>query len=475
MKDSNVDFKDKIGTVDSLGKRIWVYAKKPFGKFFNYRQIVGYTLLAILFIVPFIKVNGEPLVLFNIVERKFIILSMVFTTQDMYMFAIMMLILMVFIVLFTVVFGRLFCGWVCPQTIFMELVFRRIEYYIEGDYNQQKKLNNANWTSEKIFKKTSKHIIFFSIAFAIGNIFLAYIIGMDEVIAIITDPVSSHFSGLAAMIFFSLLFYGVFAFFREQVCVAVCPYGRLQSVMLDSNSIVVMYDWVRGEPRGKKRREKPSVEGFLNIDNTIPRGDCVDCDLCVKVCPTGIDIRNGTQLECVNCTACMDACDQVMEKVGREKGLIRYDAYDNIANHKIFKIFNKRAIAYSIVLGLLVVLQSFLLFNRSDAELVVQRTPGMLFQENEDGTVSNLYNYQIINKMTQEISDLELRVKDDIGTIKEIGAVNNVEMQETGSGSFFVILPEENIHGSKNKITIELYVNDKLIDKVKTNFLGPIK
>lgn len=461
------DFRDKVATIDNLGRRIWIYAKKPFGKYFNLRQIVGYLLIAVLFVTPFIKVNGEPFVLFNILEGKFIILGFIFTAQDMHLFAITMLIFMIFIVIFTVIFGRLFCGWVCPQTIFMELVFRRIEYFIEGDANQQRKLNEGPWTDIKIFKKVIKHAIFFAIAVVIANVFLAYIIGADAVIAIIKDPISVHLKGFLSLIIFSTLFYGVFAFFREQVCVAVCPYGRLQSVLLNSSSIVVIYDWIRGEPRGKKKR-KPDATDVIAI------GDCVDCNLCVQVCPTGIDIRDGTQLECVNCTACMDACDQVMSKIGREEGLIRYDSYENVETG-ISKIFTTRVFAYCSVLFLLIALQSILLFSRTSAELIIQRTPGILFQKNDDGTISNLYNYQIVNKTATEIIDLEVRIKETNAEIRSIGSVTDIKMQETATGSFFIHFLEEDIQSQKNKITIELYVDDKLVDKVKTNFLGPIK
>jgi len=460
------DFRDKVGTVDNLGRRIWVYAKKPFGKFYNYRQLVGYSLIAFLFIIPFIKINGNPLLLFNVLEGKFIIFSMIFTAQDMHLFAIMMLIVMVFIVLFTVIFGRLFCGWVCPQTVFMELIFRRIEYAIEGDYKQQKKLNTSEWTIEKIGKKSMKHLIFFMISFCIGNLFLSYIIGVDQVFKIIQEPISLHVYGFMAMLVFSGLFYGVFAFFREQVCVAVCPYGRLQSVLLDSNSLVVIYDWVRGEPRGKKQRKETETSQL--------KGDCVDCNLCVNVCPTGIDIRNGTQMECVNCTACMDACDEVMQKINRDTGLIRLDSYDNIKIGK-GKLLTTRVLSYCAVLVALVVLQSFLLFNRSDVELVVQRTPGMLYQKNDDGMISNLYNYQIINKTAGDIDHLSLKVDSENAILKPIGNGNDIKAITSSTGSFFILIPEGQLKGTKNKIVIKLMKDAEILDEVNTNFLGPIK
>ena len=280
--------------------------------------------MIILFGMPWVRVNGDPLMLFNILELRFIVFGIHFTPQDFHLFVIAMITFIVFIALFTAVFGRLFCGWVCPQTIFMEMVYRKIEYWIEGDANAQRRLNKAPWTTEKIRKKVLKQAIFFGIAVLVANTFLAYIIGTDEVIRIATEPISKNRNGFIAMLIFSGVFYFVFAWLREQVCIAICPYGRMQGVLLDKSSITVAYDWVRGEPRTKIKKGQSPVGA----------GDCIDCNLCVKVCPTGIDIRNGTQLECVNCTACIDACDEVMEKVGRPKQLIRYDSLNGIESGK---------------------------------------------------------------------------------------------------------------------------------------------
>ncbi len=462
------EFRDHLATVDDTGGRIWVYPKKPSGPYYKYRTLVSWILLAILFGLPFVKVNGDPLFLFNIVDRKFILFSIVFTPQDMHLFALAMITLMLFIVLFTVVFGRLFCGWVCPQTIFMEMVFRKIEYWIEGDYSQQKKLNKAPWTAKKFFKKTLKHVIFFMIAILIANIFLSYIIGVEQVGKIIIEPIKMHLSGFFSMLVFSGLFYGVFAFFREQVCTVVCPYGRLQGVLLVKNSIVVIYDWIRGEPRGKISKKK--------IDTESPKpilGDCVNCSLCVKVCPTGIDIRNGTQLECVNCTACIDACDEVMVKVGRDKGLIRYDSHSNIESGNL-KIFTPRVWGYTALLLILIVVQGFLFATRTEVETILLRTPGMLYQELENGSISNLYNYQIINKSTETISNIEFRLSSDIGLVKLIGELQDVEKLETTKGSLFIEIKKEKLSGRKNKIKIEVYANGELIDQATTNFLGPV-
>jgi cytochrome c oxidase accessory protein FixG len=470
MQDTEA-FRDSIGTVDEMGKRIWVYPKKPQGRYYNARTWVSMVLLILLFGLPFVKIHGDPILLFNIIERKFILFGIVFTPQDLHLFALAMITLMVFVVLFTVVFGRLFCGWICPQTIFMEMVFRKIEYWIEGDSSQQRKLNTAPWSREKIVKKFSKHSIFFSIAILIANTFLAYIIGVEDLFKIITEPISQHMGGFVSLIIFSGIFYFVFARMREQVCIAVCPYGRLQGVMLDRDSVVVAYDWIRGEPRGKIQKPKQQEDPLKSM--TASLGDCIDCKLCVKVCPTAIDIRNGTQLECVNCTACMDACDEVMDKVGRDRGLIRYDSYNGIEQGRK-KIFTGRVMAYSAVLVALIGLQAFLFSIRSEVEAVILRTPGMLFQEVDETFISNLYNYQIINKTTQDISGIEFKLTTPDGRIRVVGQVPVAQKQAIAEGAFFIDMDRGKLKGRKTRLRIEVFADGKKIDDAKTNFLGPV-
>lgn len=484
------EFRDKIATVDSSGKRIWIYPKKPSGKLTNYRKWLSVLLLAVLFGLPLIEVNGEPFVLFNIIERNFILFGMHFGPQDFYLFAIAMLILIVFIILFTVVFGRLFCGWICPQTIFMEMVYRNIEYWIEGDYTAQRKLDAAPWTFNKILKKGSKQFLFFAIAVLISNTFLSYIIGFDQVGKIITEPVSAHLTGFIAMIIFSFAFYLVFAKLREQVCTTICPYGRLQGVMLDNKSLVVAYDFVRGEPRGRIKKDRTSSlslsadtdsrllsreaeQESVSIQRSL--GDCVDCKLCVHVCPTGIDIRNGTQLECVNCTACLDACDDVMEKVHRPKGLIRIDSIEGIEKGKR-DILNPRTYAYAAVLLILICVEILLFTLRSDVEVLLLRTGGLLAQKQADGTVSNLYNYQLINKTSEPLT-LEFKMLEPVeGSFEVVGGKQPaVQKNDKSEGAVFIRIPGDKLESGKNNIVVGVFADGKLITKVKTTFFGPVR
>lgn len=472
QEEDQEEFRDSISTVDAHGKRIWVYPKKPQGFFTKWRNYVSWVLLVTLVGMPFIRVGGEPLFLFDVLGRKFILFGQLFTPQDFHLFVFAMLTLMVFVILFTVVFGRIFCGWICPQTIFMENVFRKIEYWIEGDANAQRRLNASGWTSQKIWKKGLKYAIFYGMALMIANVFLAYIIGSEKVIQIATEPIANHLGGFIALLIFSGVFYFVFAYMREQVCIVVCPYGRLQGVLLDRDSIVVAYDHVRGEPRTKLKKARDGEA--LTMDKLAHGGDCIDCKLCVQVCPTGIDIRNGTQLECINCTACIDACDAVMDKVERPRGLIRYDSYNGIAEKKKRR-FTTRMVAYTCVLLALVGLEVFLLNYRSEVETLILRTPGNLYQKVDDNHLSNLYNFEIVNKTNKAYKNVELRLVEPKGEIKLVGKMPGLEKGGQASGSFFVILDKGDIDGHKTRLKLEVYVDGLLMEKVKTNFMGPIK
>lgn len=458
-------FRDSLATVDAKGKRKWIFAQKPKGKFYNIRTWVSWGFFALFFALPFMKMNGRPLFLFNIPDAKFIIFGKIFWPQDFFIFGVTMITFIVFIVLFTAAFGRLFCGWVCPQTIFMEMLFRKVEYLVEGDRGKQLHLQKLPWTAEKIRKKLTKHFAFFLLSFIIANFFLAYIIGIDELRTIISEPISKHVVGFLSILIFSGVFYGVYAYFREQVCTVICPYGRLQGVLLDRNSMIVAYDYKRGEPREKFKK---TAQAGLNT------GDCIDCFQCVKVCPTGIDIRNGTQMECVGCTACIDACDRMMEAVNRPTGLIRYASENGIAEGKKLR-YTGRMKFYSAVLVLLAGLLTVLLVTRKDISGTIMRAPGMLYQERGQDSISNLYTIKVINKTLYDIP-LTLKLENKPGRIIEAeGDHILVKKEGQGKGSFFIVLPNNEISDRKTKLVIGLYNGDKKITEISTNFMGPFK
>ena len=430
------------------------------GKLYHYRDMVSYGLLILLFSSPFIKINGEQMILLNVMERKFVFFGVIFWPQDFYLFVLALLTFMVFIVMFTAIFGRVWCGWACPQTIFMEMVFRKIENWIEGDWIHQQKLNQAPLSFEKIAKKTAKHSIFILISFLISNIFLAYIIGSDELIKIMTEPLGQHLTGFISILIFTMVFYIVFSYLRELVCTVICPYGRLQGVLLDNQSIIVAYDYERGEPRGKINK---SEEQHL--------GDCIDCKVCVHVCPTGIDIRNGTQLECINCTACIDACDMVMEKIHRPTRLIGFMSEDQIKTKSPFKL-SQKVYAYSVVLLILFSVLSFMMISRSDIETTVLRAGGTLYQLRDNGTVSNLYNAELVNKTTKLVK-FEMRPMQPDTKIQFIRKEDEIQKGSSVKVTFFVFRPQKSVDKYKSEIGIEIWSEGKLIDKIKTNFIAP--
>lgn len=459
--DHEEEFRDRIGSVTEKGARNWIYALKPHGKYYNYRTILVVFYLLLFFGLPFIKVNGMPFVMLNVLDGKFILFSKIFWPQDFHIFAIAMIAFIIFIALFTVIYGRLFCGWVCPQTVFMEFVFRPIEWLIEGNPASQKLLNNGPWSGSKIFKKSLKHFIYLLISFIVANTFLAYIIGMDSLVKIIKEPLSAHLSLFLGLIFFTLTFYGVFAYIREIVCTTICPYGRLQGVMYDKDTMLVAYDYVRGEQRGKFKK---------NEQRTL--GDCIDCHQCVHVCPTGIDIRNGTQLDCVGCTACIDACDFMMEKVGLPKGLIRYASENGIAEGKKMT-FTPRIKAYTAVLVGLLVILAVLIATRKEIDTQIARTGGQLYQELPNDRMSNLYNAKIINKTNQEIP-VELKVENLKADIQLVGKPTILLPKEKVlTETFFIILHKNDLKSRTTKLKIGVYRNGEKIQTINTNFLGP--
>ena len=464
--DGNVkegSFRDKVATVDKSGKRIWIYPQMPEGRLHDLRKWVTVLYLLVFFGLPFIKFNDQPIFLINVLQRKFILFGQIFWPQDFFIFAIGMAVFIVFIALFTVVFGRVFCGWACPQTVFMEMLFRKIEYWIEGNGVEQKILDKGPWNTDKITKRVSKWIAFWLLSFIIANTFLEYIIGVDELDKMIREPLAMHIGSFIALAVFTTVFFFVYLWMREQVCTVICPYGRMQGVLLDRDSVIVAYDYKRGEERGKFHK---------NEERTI--GDCIDCAQCVKVCPTGIDIRNGTQLECINCSACIDACNKMMDGVGLPQGLIRYASENNIAEKRPWQ-FTWRMKAYSIVMCLLMGILVWLLVSRTDVGVTVLRVPGQLYQEQPNNQLSNLYSYKLLNK-TFKPKQLELRPENFKGSIKVVGEENlKVPKDGTTVGTMFIYLDNAEIKDRKTLLKIGVYEGGKKISTLTTSFLGPFK
>lgn len=459
VKTDTTSFRDSVATIDEKGHRRYIHPKKPKGRLYNTRTIASIVYLIIFFTLPFIKVDEEPLFMFNVLERKFVFFGQIFGPQDFFIFALGMITFMIFVILFTVVFGRVFCGWACPQTIFMEMVFRKIEYWIDGDAAKQKQLRDMPWNGEKIRKRATKITVFYALSFLIANFFMAYLIGMDRVKLYIHEGIAAHFGTFITLLVFSGIFFFVYYWFREQVCIVVCPYGRLQGVLLDKNSIVVAYDYVRGEPRTKLKKEAAPEKA----------GDCIDCAACVRVCPTGIDIRNGTQLECVNCTACIDACDAIMTSVHKPAGLIRFASENHIANSEKPRI-NARIIAYSSVLALLISVLAFMLVTRDPVDVTILRASGSIYQKLPDGRLGNVYNIKMANKTRKEMP-ITLTLENVKGEIMVIGDSLKVAAEGYKTQPFIIKVDPRDLNKRRTELKIGVYEGNEKIKTAETTFI----
>lgn len=460
------DFRNHLATADQKGKRKWVYAKQPKGSLYSLRTIVSLALLATMFGGPFVKIGGNPLLLLNVVQGRFVILGHIFWPQDAAIFAVALLLFITSIIIFTAAFGRLWCGWTCPQTLLMEMVFRRIEYWIEGD-NHAQRAAAKNPTFKTRAKKVLKHAVFVLLSFVIGNTLLSYIIGIEQLKTIVCDNPANHVQGLTFMLLFTAVFYLIFARFREQACAYICPYGRFQSALLDENTMLVIYDHRRGEGRQHLKKGETFEQRHQS-----GLGDCIDCRSCVTVCPAGIDIRNGTQMECVNCTACIDACNAVSDRIGRPRQLIRWASQNAIEHGTKFR-FTARMAGYAAVVTALAALLAFLVFTRTDVEATFLRAPGALFQMLPDGKIENLYTVQLVNKTSRDLV-AEIKLLSDDGELQVMGQNPvRVPKEKLAETSVLIQLPARVLEDGKKNLKVGLFADGKLLQTVNTSFVGP--
>jgi len=453
MEINNEAYRDRPNNLDEAGNTKRIRAKQPKGKWYTRRSIFAWFCILFLVLAPIIKINGNPMMLLDIVNRKFSLFGNLFFAQDTFILALIMLVTVVCIVLFTVIYGRLWCGWACPQTIFLEMIYRRIEYFFEG--NPRNNIRNKEDDPFFVFRRIGKHLSFIIISFLITNVFLMWFTGPDKLLEIISSPISENHLGFIFMAGISIFYYVVYAFLREQICTVFCPYGRLQGVLLDSRSISVIYDFKRGEPRGIKNE-----------------GDCIDCGQCIAVCPTGIDIKDGSQYECINCTACIDECNNVMKKIKKTGNLIRFDSYNGIASGKR-SIFNPRTYAYSAVLLILIFVLGFTVSNRSTIDVSILRMPGTIYQVIDSVSVSNIYNVKIINKtnlqkhITFKLIDLQS------GNLQFTNNISTLDGSKSAQSVLMIKLPKQQLTGRTTSLKIGIFDNNTLVSTIVTNFIGP--
>jgi cytochrome c oxidase accessory protein FixG len=463
IDEAHQTFRDELASIAPDGRRKWVYARQPAGRFYRRRTVLSWFLLAFLIGAPFVEVGGLPLVLLDVIERRFVLFGLVFWPQDFHLVVLLALTCLVTLALSTAAFGRVWCGWLCPQTIFMEMLFRKIEYGIEGSAEQQVRRKRGPWTGERILRAGAKHAVFFALSFGIANVFLAWIIGAAELKTIVTDPPGQHVQGLAAITVFSFVFYAVFARFREQACLVACPYGRVMSSLIDPETIKVTYDRTRGEPRGKRRAGVPADAAS---------GDCVDCYQCVTVCPTGIDIRNGVQLECLDCTACIDACDTVMTRLGRPRGLIRLTSHRAVTGGASRKV-PVRIAAYAGVWLALVALVATLIVRRPALDVLILRQAGTLFTPVEGDRLANFYTVQVFNRTGQSQTFEIVAVEPDDARITPLGPLSNVAPYALLESRLALAVPASETAGAATPVRFEVRTGGRTLQRIESSFVGP--
>ncbi|OUR97134.1 cytochrome c oxidase accessory protein CcoG [Halobacteriovorax marinus] len=458
---------ERLATTDSAGHRVYLYPEDVKGKWRTRRNYFYNFLIAIYLILPWINIGGKQSILLDIAKREFTIFGATFYGHDAPLLIFFFLGFVFLIGFITSIWGRIWCGWACPQTVFIDAIYSRIEKLIEGPARKRKKLDQAPWNFEKVWKKTLKWTLFILASMHIAHSFIGYFVGARELIDITLHSPSENMPLFVTTWITVLIILFDFAWFKEQFCLIACPYGRFQAVMMDENSVNVIYDYTRGEPRREKGQKKSE------------HADCIDCFACVKACPTGIDIRRGSQLECIACTNCIDACDDIMNHIGKPEGLIRYDTELALEGKKAKK-FSVRNIVYLISLAILLI--GFISQVRSvnDLDVVLLRgskTPfKMVYKGNQKLVVNHFkldFDYQ-----GNEFSSVYFKIK-SARDIKLVTPRNPYPIRKgmTKANVFFRFSPNSLSKGSRVIYLQILKPNGdkRIIKELEVRLVGPIK
>jgi cytochrome c oxidase accessory protein FixG len=461
-----------LSTLNRDGTRRWLKPRVSRGAFLRARQVVAYGLILVFTLVPFLKIGGRPVLLLDVVRREFSFLGVTFLPTDTILLALLMLAVFVGVFLVTALLGRAWCGWACPQTVYMEFVYRPIERLVEGTLGRGGRRAAAATAPRAILKA----LLYFVVSFYLANTFLAYFVPVEELLEWVRRSPFEHPGsfGLVLVTTGAMLFN--FAYFREQTCVLACPYGRFQSVLLDRNSLIISYDPARGEPRAKGRRAK-RAERIEEPDRSPALrsgpGDCVDCGLCVVTCPTGIDIRDGLQMECVACAQCIDACDDVMRRVGLPTGLIRYTSHGALAG-KPARILRPRVLIYGAILAVLITAMLLAARGAAEPEVKVLRGPGLPFTRMPDGLIANNLRLRIQNRTDQTLRFSVDAVDAPAGTRLDFDA----ERLEVAAGRareepLLIRIPPEALHGGRCDVQLRISAGERFSRTISYRLLGP--
>ncbi len=376
-----------LSTLNADGSRRWIRPRPSPGSWWTRRRALAYVLMFVFFVIPYLKMADKPLILLDLPRREFTLFGTTFLPTDTLLFMLLFVSMAILVFLITAIYGRVWCGWGCPQTVYMEYLFRPIEQALEGGFRGSLRMDKAGGLAPV---RLLKHAIYLVLAMFLAHTFLAYFVGIDQLFRWVQSSPKEHPVAFMVMAGTTLAIFIDFSWFREQTCLVACPYGRLQTVLFDRDSLIVIYDPARGEPRAKGTVDRP--EGL---------GDCIDCGMCSRTCPTGIDIREGLQMECVHCTQCIDACDEIMTNIGKPTGLIRYGSKSELDGKKR-RFLRTRVLLYPIALLISLGLFLWNLENRASTEVTLLRSLGTPYQMREDGTVVNQVRLKFSNRNRDE-------------------------------------------------------------------------
>jgi len=468
-----------LSTLEHDGSRRWMYPKLSKGRFLLGRRLVAYALIAIFTVLPFIKVNGQPAILLDILRREFHIFGLTFLPTDTFLLALLILSAFLSIFFVTAVFGRVWCGWGCPQTVYMEFLFRPIERLFDGRAG----LGGKPGKAPAPWRTIAKYLVFFLLCLHLTHVFLAYFVGVDQLFAWSLGSPFNHPLAFAFILFVTAALMFHVSIFREQLCIVACPYGRMQSALLDDASLIISYDPSRGEARGKlgkakrqafEEKNKPEAERTVGLEVLASHGDCIDCGECVTTCPTGIDIRDGLQLECIGCAQCIDACDAIMDRVGRPKGLIRYTSQEALSGNG-GRILRPRVLIYSVLITLVFGSFLFAITNRSLADVTPIREKGRPFVELDNGEILNQMRLKIVNR-DRVAQTYTLVIAEPAGvSAKTQGGAVTLEPRETQTVSVDLVAPFEMFTTGRLDVLLQVSDGQNTVSEETFQMKGPFK
>ena len=456
--------RDSVTTIQSDGSRPFLFPTNTRGRFTRARRISAYGLIALYFSLPWIRINGFPAVFLDVAERRFHLFGVTFAAQDLWLLFFVITGVGFSLFFLTALLGRVWCGWACPQTVFLDHVYRAIERWIEGDAVARRQLHAAPWSRRKVFKRVAKHTLFILFSAVITHLFLAYFVSLSEVWDMMRSTPTEHLGAFAFMLVATGLLHFNYAWFREQMCIVLCPYGRMQSALIDDNSLVIGYDVRRGEPRGKV--------GQVSDLTHAKAGDCVDCFKCVSACPAGIDIRQGLQMECIGCTACIDACDDVMTRLRRPTGLIRYDSQNGF-NGKRTRWVRPRTMLYFVLLLIGAAVATWAITTIKPATFGVTRMTGAPYIVDAI-SVRNQFLVRLVNKRNTP-AQFVLELEDTPKGLRRVGFESQVEIGPLGEIVQPLVLQQPRASYT-GPFRFEVRVEDahgKLHLEREVEFLGP--